>query len=159
MSSENKKKKSSLVQPRIIFYKTQWAWQCIKLTWLMSDFTYKKVWKFLIKIQLTKSDPKRMRNGKCPPSCQLGLSWFLFMNFRAILFSFSFFHSYHFAILANKLHNFALEELWYAQCRFECQRPWRWNCISLCLQQWSIEVGKITHEKLDRIQHWTWTYR
>ena len=33
----------------------------------------KKIWKVLIKIQLTKSDPKRRRGGKCPPSCQLGL--------------------------------------------------------------------------------------
>ena len=39
----------------------------------MSIFTSKKVWKFLIKIQLTKSDPKRIGDGKCPPSCQLGL--------------------------------------------------------------------------------------
>jgi hypothetical protein len=39
----------------------------------MSIFTSKKVWKFLIKIQLTNSDPKRTGGGKCPPSCQLGL--------------------------------------------------------------------------------------
>jgi hypothetical protein len=35
----------------------------------MSIFTSKKVWKFLIKIQLSKSDPKMKRDGKCPPSC------------------------------------------------------------------------------------------
>ena len=34
-----------------------------------------KVWKFLVKIQLTKSDPKRTRCGKCPLSCQLGLGF------------------------------------------------------------------------------------
>ena len=49
---------SSLELPRGIFYKTQWAWQGVKLTKLMSIFTSKKVWKFLIKIQLTKFDPK-----------------------------------------------------------------------------------------------------
>ena len=36
------------------FYKTQWAWQGVKLTRFMSIFISKKVWKFLIKIQLTK---------------------------------------------------------------------------------------------------------
>ena len=35
------------------------TWQGVKLTRLMSIFTSKKVWKFLIKNQLTKSDPKR----------------------------------------------------------------------------------------------------
>ena len=40
----------------------------------MSIFTSKKVKKILIKIQLTKSDPKRQRGGKCPASCQLGLT-------------------------------------------------------------------------------------
>ena len=63
----------SLAPPRSKFYKTQWAWQSVKSTWLLSIFTSKKVLKFLIKIQLTKSDPKRTRGGKCPPSCQLGL--------------------------------------------------------------------------------------
>ena len=37
------------------------------------NFHLQKVWKFLIKIQLTKPDPKRTRGKKCPPSCQLGL--------------------------------------------------------------------------------------
>ena len=40
----------------------------------MSIFTSKKVWNFLIKIQLTKCDPKRTRRKKYYPSCQLGLS-------------------------------------------------------------------------------------
>ena len=39
----------------------------------MSIFTSKIFWKFLIKIQLLKSYPKRKRGGKCPGSCQLGL--------------------------------------------------------------------------------------
>ena len=34
---------SSLAPPRSIFYKTQWAWQGVKLTQLMSFFTSKKV--------------------------------------------------------------------------------------------------------------------
>ena len=59
-------KSSPLAPPRSIFYKTQWAWQGVKLTWLMSIFTPKKVWKFLIKIQLTKSNPKRTRGWKVP---------------------------------------------------------------------------------------------
>ena len=45
-------------------YRNLGAWQGVKL---------KKVWKFLIKIQLTKYDPKSTGGGKCPPSCQLGL--------------------------------------------------------------------------------------
>jgi hypothetical protein len=61
MSSENKTKGSSLAPPRGTFYKTQGAWQGVKLTQLMSIFTAKKLWKFLIKIWLTKSDPKRKR--------------------------------------------------------------------------------------------------
>ena len=40
----------------------------------MSIFTSKKVWKFLVTIQLTNSDPKRTGGGKCPASCQLGLT-------------------------------------------------------------------------------------
>ena len=65
-----------LALPWGISYKTQWAWQGVKLTQLMSIFTSKKVWKFLIKIQLTKSDPKSTRRQKYPPSCQLGLSMY-----------------------------------------------------------------------------------
>ena len=57
---------SSLAPPRNIFYNTQWAWQGVKLTRLMSIFTSKKVWKFLIKIQLIKYDPKRTRGWKVP---------------------------------------------------------------------------------------------
>ena len=53
---------SSLAPSRGIFYKSRWVWQGLKLTRLMSIFTSKKVWKFLIKIQLTKSDPKRTRS-------------------------------------------------------------------------------------------------
>ena len=49
----NQEKCSSLVPPRSIFY--------VKLAWLISIFTSKKVWKFLMKIQLTISDPKRKR--------------------------------------------------------------------------------------------------
>ena len=64
---------SSLVPPRGIFYKTQWAWMGMKLTWLISIFTSEKVWFFFINIQLRKSDPKKTRGGKCPPLCQLGL--------------------------------------------------------------------------------------
>ena len=40
----------------------------------MSFFISKKAWKFLINVQLTKSDPKRTRKrGKCPPLYQFGL--------------------------------------------------------------------------------------
>ena len=52
---------SSLAPPKCNVYKTQWAWQGVKLTWWMSIFTANKVGKFLIKIQLTKTDPKRTR--------------------------------------------------------------------------------------------------
>ena len=37
------------------------AWQGVKVTGLMSIFTSKRVWKFLIQIQVTKSDPKITR--------------------------------------------------------------------------------------------------
>ena len=37
------------------------------------NFHLQKVWKFLIKIQLKKSDPKWTGGGKCPASYQLGL--------------------------------------------------------------------------------------
>ena len=62
---------SSLAPPRDIFYKTQWACQGVKLTRLMSIFTSKKVWKLLIKIQLTKPDPKRTRGWKVPCLMQI----------------------------------------------------------------------------------------
>ena len=57
---------SSLAPPRSKFYKTQWAWHGVKLTRLMLIFTSKKVWKFLIQIQLTKSNPKITRGVKVP---------------------------------------------------------------------------------------------
>ena len=50
---------SSLTPPRDIFYKAQLACQDVKLTRLMLIFTSQKVSTFLVKIQLTKSDPKR----------------------------------------------------------------------------------------------------
>ena len=49
---------SSLAPPRSLFCKTQWAWQGVKWSWLISIFTSKNVWKFLIIIQPTKSNPK-----------------------------------------------------------------------------------------------------
>ena len=76
MSSENKKKCSSLALPRSTFCKTQWPWQGVKLTRLVSIFTSKKVWNFLIKNQMTKSDKKRQGGGKCPALWQLGLNQF-----------------------------------------------------------------------------------
>ena len=54
---------SSLVPPKDIFYKTQWACQGVKLTLLKSIFTSKKVWNFFVKIKLTKSDAKRTGSG------------------------------------------------------------------------------------------------
>ena len=57
---------SSIAPPRNKFYKTQWPWQGVKLTQLMSIFTSKKVWKFFIQIQLTKSNPKITRGVKVP---------------------------------------------------------------------------------------------
>jgi hypothetical protein len=56
--------------PRSKFYKTQLAWQGVKLSGLISIFTYKKDRKFLIKIQLTKSNPKIIR-GVNPPCLML----------------------------------------------------------------------------------------
>ena len=52
--------------PRSNFLKTQLAWQGVKLTQLMSIVTSKKVWKFLIQIHLTKSNPKITRGVKMP---------------------------------------------------------------------------------------------
>ena len=68
-----KQEKCSSLEPLSgIFYKNQWAWQGVNLTQIVSIFTSKKVWKFLITIQLTKSDPKRTGRKKYHPSCQLG---------------------------------------------------------------------------------------
>ena len=83
MSYESKK--NAHLHPRGIFCKTQWAWQGVKLTRLISIFTSKKVWKFLIEMQLTKSDPKRTRGGKCPASCQLGLKLLKIFHYLIIL--------------------------------------------------------------------------
>ena len=47
---------STLELPRGNFCKTQWAGQGVKINQLISIFTSKKVWKFLKKNQLTKSD-------------------------------------------------------------------------------------------------------
>ena len=73
---------SAFAPPRGNFHKTQWAWQDDKLTWLMSIFTSKKVWTFLIKIQLTKSDPKRtgvesaLHHANRGQDCSAGFSSF-----------------------------------------------------------------------------------
>ena len=45
-------------------YKTQWAWQGVKLIWLMSIFTSKIVFD---KNSAEKSDPKKTWRSKCPP--------------------------------------------------------------------------------------------
>ena len=72
----------SLVSPRNNFNKTRWwawHWQGVKLTRLMSIFSSKKVWSFLIKNQLTKSikSAKKDKEIKVPPplSCQLRLRY------------------------------------------------------------------------------------
>ena len=65
------------------FFKTQWFWQGVKLSQLISIFTSKNVWKSLIKIQLTKSNPKIIRGVNQP--CSL-------LNF------------YNFDTKLNKLH-------------------------------------------------------
>ena len=54
---------SSLAPPRRVFYKTQWAWQSVKITRLMSIFTSKKVWKFLIKNSADKIQSKNYKGG------------------------------------------------------------------------------------------------
>ena len=59
-------KYSSLASPKSTFYKTQWVCEGVKLTHLMSIFTSNKVWKLLIKIQLTKFDSKRTKGWKVP---------------------------------------------------------------------------------------------
>ena len=61
MSSENKKKAHIWRQIGPFFVR-------LNETRLMPISTSKKVWKYLIKIQLT----KRQGGGKCPASCQLG---------------------------------------------------------------------------------------
>ena len=61
-----KEKCSSLAPPWSKVYKTQWSWQDVKVTQLMSIFTSKKVWNFLIQIQLIKSNPKITRGVKLP---------------------------------------------------------------------------------------------
>ena len=59
---------SYLALSRSKFYKTHWAWQGVKLSRLNSIFTSIVVLKFLIKIQLTKSNAKIKRgiNPPCP---------------------------------------------------------------------------------------------
>ena len=66
---------SSSAPPMGMFYKPRGAWQGVKLTRLMSIFTSKKVWKFLIKIQLTKSNPKRTRGWKVPSLMPIRVNW------------------------------------------------------------------------------------
>ena len=58
---------SSSAPTRSKFYETQWAWQGVKWIQLMSIFTSKKIWKFLIQIQLTESNPKITRGKSALP--------------------------------------------------------------------------------------------
>ena len=64
---------SSLVPHRSTLYKTQWAWQGVKLTWLISIFTSKRGWKWWIKIIWQNLIQKGQGGGKCPASWQLRL--------------------------------------------------------------------------------------
>ena len=66
---------SSLAPTSSKFYNTQWAWRGVKLTQLMSIFTSIKVWKYLIKIQLTKSNPKITRGVKVPCLMPIRVKW------------------------------------------------------------------------------------
>ena len=47
-----------------MFYKV--SLDCVNLIILMSIFTSKKVWQFLVKTQLSKSDPKKTKGWKLP---------------------------------------------------------------------------------------------
>ena len=58
---------SYLAPPMSKFYKAQWAWQGVKSTWLMSIFTSKKVWKFLIKKSADKIWSKNHKEVKVSP--------------------------------------------------------------------------------------------
>ena len=60
-----KEKCSSLAPPMSKFYKTQWA-RRVSLSQLISIFTSKNVWKFLVKIQLTKFNQKIIRGVNLP---------------------------------------------------------------------------------------------
>ena len=55
---------SFLAHTRSKFYKTQWAWQGVKLTQMISIFTSKKVWKFFIQIQADKIQSQNDKGGK-----------------------------------------------------------------------------------------------
>jgi len=84
---------SSLAPPRSKFYKSEWAcaWQGVKLTRWMSIIASKKVWKFLIQIQLAKSNPKITRGVKVPclmpisVKGRLGNEVFVFVSVRSII--------------------------------------------------------------------------
>ena len=54
------------VHLQCLFCNTQWVCQGVELSQLMPIFTSKKVWKFLVKNQLKKSDPKNDRVWKVP---------------------------------------------------------------------------------------------
>ena len=58
---------SSFAPPMGHVYKTQWAWQGVKLTLSISIFNSKEVWKFLIKIQLAKILSKKDKEIKVFP--------------------------------------------------------------------------------------------
>ena len=54
---KKQEKCSPLAPPRSKFYKTQWAWQACQIS---------SIWKFLIQIHLTNSNPKITRGVKVP---------------------------------------------------------------------------------------------
>ena len=58
---------------RGIFYKTQWAWNLEGCQINLNNVNFHLQKSLLIRIQLTKSNPKRTRRKKYHPSCQLGL--------------------------------------------------------------------------------------
>ena len=71
MSSENKKKCSSLAPPRSNFYKIQRAWQGVKL--IRCKFSpSKKHGNIWYKFSWQNPIPKLQGVWKCPASCQLG---------------------------------------------------------------------------------------
>ena len=108
MSYEREKNCSSLAPPRGIFYKPQWAWQGVKLNRLMSILTSKKVWKFLIKIQLTKCDPKRTMGWKVPSLMPIRVSGHLLLGISLQDMALWFRHLIHDLILCNVIANLHL---------------------------------------------------
>ena len=122
---------SSLAPPRSKFYKTQWAWQGVNLSQLISIFTSKNGWKFWTADKIQSKNYK----GVNPP-CLMPIRVKTCSNFKSNLFNDFFLIWYTFFVggLFIKLTVYDMNKKQWISCKIVfCQKVW-FNNFHLSLE-------------------------